>query len=458
MPRLSLNLFRLLCLIGIVAAPFRCAEARKDWGEFELSNKTRFHYISKFGCNIGACDNHFSFQVLSVRPHVTQALHTHGADMQSQLKVRMFLDEEWETMDWSKGCDNMGRARGDVTATVPINGTWSADVHLTSSQSVRPHMWYFVLETCDGQLQNDIVKAHETATVPTPLSTDVLLRYWTHSIQEGGSEYGYEYLRMRWWVHGQLLLYFAIGGYFIGKEVAELRTKPSLPPMVQVINLAFLLQIVATVLHLVHLWVYNFNGTGVSFLDGGGTMFDIAAQIVKSSLLICIAMGYSLTTSNLAKGADYILPVGIVVTCVHVVMVGFSNMLGDTRYQYHPLEGPVGWALVVIRFVLYAVFVYSWKQTAERSSNLPKLMTFLKKFFTVGTIYFLSIPLIHFISGVFAPYLRVTVMWNMTFLVQLSCFWYLGVLFFSKGEFFQVSERGKSFLPGGLLQVHDTFR
>ncbi len=77
----------------------------------------------------------------------------------------------------------------------------------------------------------------------------------------------------------------------------------------------------------------------------------------------------------------------------------------DEHNKYHNFEGVLGKILVLIRTIVYCVFIYGIKDTYTKSSD--KIKIFLRQLTIFGTIYFLAFPILVVVaSTIIASYFR----------------------------------------------------
>ena len=50
-----------------------------------------------------------------------------------------------------------------------------------------------------------------------------------------------------------------------------------------------------------------------------------------------------------------------------MLVVGLGKLNDDSYYKYHPYDGWVGWAIVVIRVILYLYFILNIRDTFSRA-------------------------------------------------------------------------------------------
>jgi hypothetical protein len=142
----------------------------------------------------------------------------------------------------------------------------------------------------------------------------------------------------------------------------------------------------------IHFQVYSFDGQGLKALDVVAELLNILSQVVGSSLLILIALGYTLLHSKLGN-LDVVIPVVFIIGVLHVLLVGFGKIKDDASFKFYENEGVIGWILLILRLMLLAWFVWAVKETSKEAPG-AKLVNFLQKFLVAGVFYFISYPLV----------------------------------------------------------------
>jgi len=205
-------------------------------------------------------------------------------------------------------------------------------------------------------------------------------------------------------------------------------------------------------LHVLHLAAYSANGVGAPGVDLLAEVFFMLSQVVSATLFIAIAQGYTLLRSRLQDCCG-VLPIACSVAALHVFLVGFGKLQGETSYKYHENEGFVGWMLLAVRMLLF-----SWFVTGIQRLKLIggcKMGTFVIQFQLVGSLYFLACPAIFIVAQLLAPYLRHPVLHLGLPIIQSVASSWLAHLFLSaRGTYYEVSTLSSSLLPGcaGFLQ------
>jgi hypothetical protein len=215
--------------------------------------------------------------------------------------------------------------------------------------------------------------------------------------------------------------------------------------VVWVLAAAMLLHFTGLVLHTAHLGVYLHDGRGLPPLDLLHEVLFMASQVAQSSLLVLIALGYTLFHSSL-KELSLVNPIVTITALVHALLVAFGKMNDGASNKYHENEGIVGWLLLSLRLGLYIWFIIALQRSQQQSGL--RLQSFLKEFRIAGSLYFLAFPVIFLIVQLFAPYLQHPIMQTGLMAMQAASHVWLSSLFFSRGNYFKVSILSSSLLPG----------
>lgn len=199
-------------------------------------------------------------------------------------------------------------------------------------------------------------------------------------------------------------------------------------------------------LHTGHLALYRFNGIGFKAFEILSEILFMLSQVVQSTLLILIALGYTLLRSKIGS-LEFVIPICIIVAMVHILLVIFDKAQGDSAHQFTSHEGFKGWLMLTLRLGLYV-----WFQCAARATSAEgglRIQHFMKRFKLAATIYFLAYPALFFLVQVFAAYWRKPLMEAGLMASQICSNIWLAKLFLTKGEYFEASSLSSSPLPGG---------
>ncbi|CEM31130.1 unnamed protein product [Vitrella brassicaformis CCMP3155] len=389
----------------------------------------RFVYLSKFAFKIG--NGSFKYRI-------KLGTHTNSPALEKNvtLPLLIFLDNHWIEVDRLPACERSKKVMTTRQVIVQKDNEWSPWVTGVLHQSIRPHVWYFAFSDCQELLG--------------PTSGPFPVMFESVMLQEDGSQFSYELLGTRFAAAMQALSYIVMMLVFLKRELELMRTQP-LHPIIQVLNVAILSSAAGSLLNMTHLFFYAHNGTGLTLCDVLSEVLSMLSQMLVTTILLLIALGYTLRTGDLAKvrvGSAPALPVVATVCVGHLVLVAIGNhMADDSRFKFHSNEGAIGWTIVCIRIALYAIFLVACSNT-YLASPASRLQAFLRTYTIASSLYFLAFPLLFIVTSIFAPYLRHKIMSNGVWLVQIASLSWLATLFLiPKSQYFSVSSLGHGLLP-----------
>lgn len=357
----------------------------------------------------------------------------------TNLAFELHLDEQWDEAeaepDFCKRPKFL-RERKHVEL-LPASGTtgswgeWGSWTDGAVKNVIRPHVWYFVLSDCEDRLVRNVTHR---------------LKFEIRMTQEEGSELSAE---MAWTpeLTSLALLAFTFFNYRYTKLCLAFRkSADELHPNLWAFSGALLLQYLALVFRVVHLYKYTADGVGIKALDVLGEISAMVAQVVLTSMLLMIGLGYTLLQSRIGE-LDILIPIVLLIAVFHIVLVGVGRIRDDASTKFHENEGMPGWLLVGMRIAMYVWFL--WAVNSTRQEAGMKLRAFLQKFTAAGTLYFLGYPVLWTLTGLLAAYLRQKILTAGMYAFQAAFNLWLTRLFLSRGDYFEVSTLNSSFLPGG---------
>jgi hypothetical protein len=223
------------------------------------------------------------------------------------------------------------------------------------------------------------------------------------------------------------------------------RTTESLHPVMWTLAALMVLQFLSRGLHLVHLLVYQANGLGLKPVEIYSEIVFTVAEMIQSTLLIAIALGYTLLPFKMT--VEWVLGLGLTNLLVHIILVALGRTNDSAANKFHHHEGLCGMIMLAIRVLLYAGFL--WAVSVTEKSAGSRISNFICKFRIAGTMYFLGYPFLFLVSRPFAPYLRPLILTFGLMVSEIASVFWLNSLFLTRGSYFKVSELGSSPLPGG---------
>jgi len=386
-------------------------------------NDHRWKYLSKFGYRIGT--GRYEVRIRTIRPYV---------EAEKKIRFGAYCDEEWDEVEITDQCGRFNLTRAKHTMTLKPAGEWSKWTTGRLTQAQRPHVWYFAMDDCTDQLN---------------LLTRFKFEFRAKQFDE--SEFSVEMTHMITIVFLEVVLGAAFLVYYLKLCKKYYQSAQGLHPVIWVLSISIIVQFLSIVLSLIHLWWYTGNGYGLRAVDIIAEILSTVSHVLLTSLLILLALGYTLLQSNLGQ-LDIVIPIVFIICIVHVLLVGFGKIKDDASYKFHENEGIVGWIILSVRLSLYLWFLWAVNSSSSEARTNVKLQFFFRKFKIASSSYFLSYPFIFIICSLFAPYIRHYVFSIGIFLMQAMSIVWLTWLFLMRGDYFEVSTLNSSFLPGGNRQ------
>jgi hypothetical protein len=401
-------------------------EGKLHKGKIKLANSAddteNWKFLTKFGYGLGESNYWIRYKLSGDKSPPDQSM-----------QFNIFLDEDWQTVQEIPSCsERNSKARktwSDSSEDFPDRGTWSEWKDGTINQNIRPHIWYFVASQCN---ENQIM---------APLH----LEYEIHMTQHDGSEFSVEMQGMMTLNCLVLVCLLAFIARYCARCISFASSTGKLHPVIWALSVAIALQFIAQLLHTVHLWVYSSNGRGLSLADLLSEVLLMLSQVVQTTLLIAIAMGYTLLPSR--NGCLAIVKwIALLSLVIHTTLVSFGKTQDESACKYHENEGAIGWVLLSVRLFLFVWFHFA-TQASQKEGGL-RLRDFLKRFQLIGSIYFLAYPVLFLIVQLFAAYLRHPILQLGLLAMQATSISVLSELFLTRGTYFKVSALSSSLLPG----------
>lgn len=400
------------------------AAAKAVSGPVRLSGprqENHWKYLSKFGYEIGRGSYKVRFR-LSQPKSIPDA---------AGLNLEVYVDDKWPTAESTPDvCDRKQYANQVLNVTLGPSDNWTEWIDGTLNQVVRPHIWYFVLSDCNNALPNFTHR----------------LKFEFHALQASGSEFSVEMKGMLF-ANVIFLICFSVFIYFFRQRTkAFSKSAGYVHPVIWTLASGMFAQFLAQLMHSIHLLTYSYDGDGAKALEVLSEILFMISQVIQTSLLILIALGYTLLQSKIGE-LDLMIPMSFMIGVIHIMLVGFGKIQDDAHYKYHENEGIIGWFLLLMRLGLWAWFLWAIRSSSREGGS--KIQNFLRQFGIGGSVYFLAYPVIFLVTQLFAPYYQHCVMSCGQMLMQGGFNVWLSSQFLTRGEYFKVSTLSSSDLPGG---------
>ncbi|CAE7665928.1 gpr180 [Symbiodinium pilosum] len=368
-----------------------------------------WRYLSKFGYETGTGSFNFRFQLAAPKSIPEPAV----------LQLEVYLDEHWPDVEAEPNfCERQKRAKQVRNISIGPGSNWTEWSQGTLSQNIRPHIWYFVLSDCQQSLANFTHR----------------LKFEFHAQQPNGSEFSVE---MRWMLLANVLFlasFIVFLHWFTKRTLAFGKSAGYVHPVIWTLAAGMITQFIAQTMHTIHLLAYKYDGDGLKACEVLSEILFMLAQVIQTSLLILIALGYTLLQSKIGE-LDLMIPMCFMIGVIHIMLVGFGKIKDDASYKYHENEGVIGWILLSLRLGLYGWFLWAVQSSAREGGF--KIANFLRQFRIAGSLYFLAFPAIFLVTQLFAQYLQHSVMTIGQMVMQTGFNLWLSSLFLTRGEYFK---------------------
>jgi len=383
----------------------------------------RWQYVSKFGFAIGTGE---------FRVRVRQVRRSGEPDLSGKkLVFERHLDERWPHVETTEDPCDRRADRKDPEVIVGVDGDWGPMRAGRLSQRVRPHVWYFALSACDALLPN--------GTFAFDVEVDARQQDGSHFSVEAAWAWQSSMLTLL--VCSALLVRYWRKACRFWNHIGELH------PVIKTLAGVIVSQYAAQVLHIGQLMIYSGNGRGAPILEILAEALLVGSEVVETSLLLVIAMGYTLTQCR-SGVLGLCVPVCSAAAAFHVALVVLEKVEEEASHKFTGHEGVKGWTTLAMRLALFAWFLRAARSTAVSDGSL-KVRAFLRQFAIAASAYFLAYPVAFFIVPIFAPYWRRTVMDFGLTAARVGANLWLASLFLDRGIYFEVSALGATLLPGG---------
>lgn len=424
-----------------VAALCRVASGRIVTGSTVLTGEVTEHEIAKFAYRVGRGTYRLWAWV--------------DEDYASrELTAYAYLDDNWEEVLAATTCEEKvklarwsqpvtfarpGAGKGKAKGWSPPPKAVSWEMKRAISSSIRTHVWYFTLADCSLERFY-----HEVPDV----------KYRVELLDGGGhvpmDEQGLKSLHVL-----NALASFALVGYVARAVVGGSKKSDGAVLNVHLATFtlawAALFDGLSSICELLHILRYESNGVGSYLFDAWAAYFEAATDSIMALLALCIAAGWTLganlgddekaSRSPLARetvperAASAVAPLAQALrrplrdrtlggvssaafVLLHVALAQWSRTYDDDFSAFHDFEHPPGRCVVLIRVLLFAVFVPVALRTQACAGS--RLRRFYVGWALVGGAWLLSLPLLAVIAGRVPPYARHKVIQGGTAVVQTA--------------------------------------
>lgn len=353
------------------------------------------------------------------------------------LHFRLYRDVEWPAYLKDQTCmDKIERAqRSQKIAFDYKNKEWSSHqsvliVNTPDGSSNRPHYWYFVVEDCSLEqimqdskipdihfhleVKNHLPKPTAGERYPlTHLSADELRLTTLHTVT--------------FILSGMVAFFLTMNAVLTvtGSGSSSGKKQHSVHAALLWVAAAAALDAFSSFCEIVHIKIYEGNGTGSYFMDAVAAHSEACADALIVLLLLSIGSGWTLPSdvvkvnpnaSSLQRFlTDMGRPMGSVqkfnaaavlgisVIGLHVFLAQWGRTYNDDFESYHDLEHLPGKVLMLMRLILGFLLLAATMQTRLKCS-IQQLQQFYLKLAVFGFCWFQSLPVLTWLCNTFVPY------------------------------------------------------
>jgi len=355
------------------------------------------------------------------------------------MSIFIYLDEEWDKVRTLDTCEEKEKyARMIKPIEIPTDGSWSEKVSGMLTQSIRTHVWFFVLADCNSKLSG-----HAQGNS---------IRWELEVLNSDGSHFSQEENGM---ITPLLIVLTVIIGFFISNSIKFYKfykTEESIDYPTLIITISLFLEFLSLVFEISHYWIYSIDGKGSFLFNFANQALSITSQFLITCLLLLMAYGWSIKFLKF-QDMDVFIPLGVLLGIIHILIVGIGRVIDDESYRYHDYENWAGLFVMAMRILLYGVWVYLFRETYKKTQKDSE-KSFFNQFGFLSSLYFLAVPaMVCLATIVVAPYWRHKVVTTGTLLIQTVTLIIFTMLFTTKSnKYYQISMKGNTILPSNKLE------
>jgi len=402
--------------------------AKTTNGQFQLTNQKTEHVITAYSIAAGA-------RGLMTAVLISEEEYSN----ESNLRMHLYRDDDWSQAQRETTCQEKTRlARQTVQVSFEPESPkemaqwgrkkphWRSETHVkiepvdddSSDYAPRHHYWYIVMDDCslDNDSTNNKVPGVKYYVQIYNMLTE---QYFSHLSTD-------EFLLSR--THTLTMFFSGILAFLLFGKISYHLTTYGIVHIAKFLVMgAAGLDATSSVLQLLHLNFYRFNGVGIQFLDAYSAYAEAMCDAVVSFLILAISAGWTLPSDvisvhtgqqnasllqnifiGLANPAGYQsamnpfsgLLFGLI--SAHLVLAQWGLAYDDEYDSYHDLEHLPGKILMGVRSALGIMMLAAITHTRMKCN--ASLQSFYCKFAIVGTMWFQGLPVITWMCNTFVPF------------------------------------------------------
>lgn len=380
---------------------------------------THWTYFNKFGFGNGG--GSYGMRLRLVHPDIVPN--------NASLLVEVFPHNNWNDVEREEICKRRLYARQFTQVFMDGQGRWSDWLEKDITGWGDSHILLFAISDCDWGFNISHV-----------LEIDF------YAMQANGSHFSIE---TQWSLLAStsFLVVMVAHSYSTWQQARHLsRNTDSLHFVIWIFLVSLATQYLSQTIHAIHLWCYWHDGMGRLYLEVISEILFALSQVLLSSLILLISAGYTLLQSDIGS-LDVMFPVCFAQAALHVGLVSASKRMLDEPDMFHEFEGRIGWMLLVLKLLLYSLFLWNINSTLKTRGG--HLQRFCREFRGIGSMFLLAYPVAFFFANLCSPLWSCSVMRTTMMCLQFGSMVQLGYMLLSSGTYHKASTLGDSMLPGG---------
>jgi hypothetical protein len=405
------------CLLVVLASFLVGVEGKVNKGKLKGND---WIYVDKFayGYDVGQTTGAFAYNV---------SYTSNIPDLQW-----CFYDDQGG--NWSKVFHGGLSCEEKVAMSMSYSGKWvpnkaSGVVPVTDTRS--PHFFYFALASCGNAIDVDYYVS----------MTQADHGHWAYQFSYDEQGLGQMYLFY--------MILFIIGAVVHGYTIWWFSQNDSYHTIVKLFTFCIALEGFSVFCMFIHYAVYAGNGQGAPGFKGVGELLDMAAQITFMLLVILVAKGWCISSTQIEGRIPILVGLGVVIVTYLAMFIWEHVGLNPASVLYVYQTAP-GIIIIVVRCLVMFYFLFCIRNTYMEENKDNKRQFYLY-FGIVMFIWFLSLPIVTAIAESLTNHevLRLKVVmilyvtFNAIFLIVLGF-----LLWPSRAyDYFQISARNIDTMP-----------
>jgi len=372
----------LLILLSISMLPY-LAEAKRVEGTINTDDK--WVYLTKFAFHPGVETNN----TWTNEGHLVFEIENFNATVVPNLRLYYYMWLDGHDEHWLDIYNNRNHMTCDeLVAKADDNRILFANYSDHPFAQKFPRYWFIAIADCKSNGFKDF-------------------KYKLH-IYNTDSDWGKEISFDQQDLPGLYLFYFLL--YLVGLAahiygIYTLYRSDFLHPVVKILSATIFLYFISIFCLFIHWMSYKNNGVGSPFFLGAGEFLDFLSQILFTLLLLLIAKGWAISTTEVTE--KKILGAVIGIFCIlYLAIFIFAWAKMDPASTLYIYETGPGIALLVIRALTLGYFIWSLRHGVLHESH-PSKRRFYQIFTAVYTAWFLSLHLIVIVAAIRNPEQRI---------------------------------------------------